>query len=428
MRNVARMAGNIIIALIFILLGAVGLELVARIVDGSRVVGNIQRRTTPPSKELIENIVKNLVVAFDGKYTYDELIKIFPLMQEHLKYRPWIQIGNADHSGPFSVVENGIRKTIGSNNCGSAVRQEERANSKPKVIWFYGGSTTYGIGVPWWETIPSKFVEEADRNERCVIAVNFGVPYHFSRQEAIYFVSNLMKGPEPDVVVFLDGLNEFFEPGSIIRSEPFFTPMLDKLVPVGLDPSSRTSMGEGPPSLLARSISFIRNLHMLRWLGLSRGYSTSDMGREEAYSNRNPPESSEFSSDAQVARAIFDRYMSTRVFISKVCEIYKIRCFQFLQPVAAVDYSPKESEVVTADARTQPEPAGRFMVGYSVMREAFKSSPARCDTAAEGLAYVDLSSLFKDYEGIPYVDYGHYAPRANKLIATEIFRCVFSKP
>jgi len=41
---------------------------------------------------------------------------------------------------------------------------------------------------------------------------------------------------------------------------------------------------------------------------------------------------------------------------------------------------------------------------------------------------VDLSPLFKDYDGIPYVDNGHYAPRANALLAAAIFRCVLAEP
>ena len=114
------------------------------------------------------------------------------------------------------------------------------------------GSTTYGVGVPWWDTIPSKFVEEAKQSGVCVTAINYGVPYHFSRQEAVYFATRLMDEPAPDAVVFLDGLNEFFQPGSSIRAEPFFTPTLDQLVPIGPDPSRNTSLDAPAPGLWSR--------------------------------------------------------------------------------------------------------------------------------------------------------------------------------
>ena len=160
MRSAAQIAGNVIIGVVFLVLGGVALELAARISEAPRGAD----RDTPrplPSKERIENIVRNLVIAFDHKYSYDELIRMFPLMQDQLRYRPWIQIGNADHSNPFSVVENGIRKSVAG--C-------EGTDKKPKVVWFFGGSTTYGVGVPWWDTIPSKFVEEAKQSGVCVTA------------------------------------------------------------------------------------------------------------------------------------------------------------------------------------------------------------------------------------------------------------------
>ena len=122
------------------------------------------------------------------------------------------------------------------------------------MVWFFGGSTTYGVGVPWWDTIPSKFVEEAKQSGVCVNAKNYGVPYHFSRQEAVYFATRLMNEPAPDAVVFLDGLNEFFELGAAMRAEPFFTPTLDKLVPVGADPSRDPSARGDAPSLWSRAV------------------------------------------------------------------------------------------------------------------------------------------------------------------------------
>ncbi len=423
MSRAARVVGNIFIIAVLALLAGVVVELVARVIDLN--AGN-RRQGSTVTKETVDKIVKNLVIAYDGRYTAQEILKLFPLVQDQLKYKPWIQIGNADHNNPFSVVEQGIRKTSGSAKCAKGSSRERGAEDKPKVIWFYGGSTTYGIGVPWWDTIPSKFVEEADQRGSCVTVVNFGVPYHFSRQEAIYFATNLMTEPAPDAVVFIDGLNEFFQPGSAIRNEPFFTPTLDKLVPIGPDPGAYPKANAAAQSLPSRFSSFFRNLHIVRKLGFLQKTSSSDAEREEAYSNRNVPESKELSTETEVAQAIADRYLATRSFISKLCDSYGTRCFQFLQPVAAVDYAPLASEVVTEVARKLPEPANRFVAGYSIMRKAFKSRDARC--GAEGLEQIDLSALFKDYDGIPYVDYGHYAPRANKLIAAEIARCVLAQP
>ena len=422
--HAARMVGNVLIAMVFLFSVGLGLELVARIVEGRGAVG----RDQPPPKVVtfgeVDKLVKSMVAAFDNKYTYDQVIAMFPFVQEKLKYKPWIQIGNADHSNPFSVVEKGIRKTLRSHSCGEASAQGE--GGRPRTVWFYGGSTTYGIGVPWWDTIPSKFVEEADRNSVCVVAINFGVPYHYSRQEAIYFSLNLMKEQTPEVVVFLDGLNDLALPGATIRSEPFFTPTLDKLIPAGPDLSMDTILNRNSSDAGSRLFSFFRDLRVLRWLGLSPGRSERE--GEEAYSNKEPPVSESLSTDEQVVDAIVDRYVATRNLIAKLCEGFSIKCFQFLQPVPAVDYKPQENDVLTKDTRSGTARGTKLEVGYKFMKEVFRSNQQNCPMREKGIDYMDISSLLEAYEGIPYVDYTHYAPRANKLIAAKIFHCVFPRP
>jgi len=184
-RSAAQIVGNILITVIFSLLGGFSLELIARIVDESRAARRSQEALPQLTREKIDKGIKNLVVAFDGRYTYDQIPKIFPLMWGLEGYKPWIQIGNIDQNNAFSVVVNGVRKTLKSKKCESVSNNEAKEEGRQRVVWFYGGSTTFGQGVPWWDTIASKFVEEADRNDVCVIAVNFGVPFHFSRQEAM---------------------------------------------------------------------------------------------------------------------------------------------------------------------------------------------------------------------------------------------------
>ena len=408
MGSAARIVGNTFIAVIFILLGGVGFELVARIVDGAKATKATdpdQHAARPPAtKESADRKIRDLMVAFDNKYTYDQTIQIYWLTQNQLKYRPWVQIGNADHNNPYSIVENGIRKTVAGKHCAVASPNGQTSETKPKTVWFFGGSTTYGIGVPWWDTMPSKFVEEADRDGACVVAVNFGVPYFFSRQEAIYFVLTLMKERAPDAVVFLDGLNDISLPGSSIRTEPFFTPTLDKLIPIGPELSMNAIESKSGSGFTSRLQSLFRDSHMLRWLGLSHG--TPQSGAEEAYTNRKAPQSEEFSTDERAAHAIVDRYLTTRNFISKVCESYAVRCFEFLQPVVAVDYNPQMPETVTEEARIRTDETERLAAGYPIMREAFRSSDARCAAGVKGLEYMDLSALFKTYDGIPYVNAG----------------------
>lgn len=79
------------------------------------------------------------------------------------------------------------------------------------VVFFFGGSTTLGFGIPDDETIPSHFQEIASTTfrNRHVYAYNFGQGSYYSVQERIYFEELLLDNITPDAVVFIDGINEF---------------------------------------------------------------------------------------------------------------------------------------------------------------------------------------------------------------------------
>ena len=82
-----------------------------------------------------------------------------------------------------------------------------------------------------------------------------------------------------------------------------------------------------------------------------------------------------------------------------------------MQPVPAVDYKPPENDVLTSWLKDEPERVERFKYGYSLIKNSkeFKN--------IEGIKFYDISSIFQNYLGIPYIDYGHYSPRANGIIA-----------
>jgi len=93
-------------------------------------------------------------------------------------------------------------------------------------VWVFGGSTTFGYGIADWETIPSHLQETLRRRfpGAPIHVYNFGQAYFFSSQELALFQSLLAAGSAPpDIVLFIDGINEHFE-------EPFYTGYLRRLV------------------------------------------------------------------------------------------------------------------------------------------------------------------------------------------------------
>ena len=110
-----------------------------------------------------------LQVAFDNQYSAEQLMQMESMVGDQLKYQAWTQFSNVDHQNKYSIVIDGIRKTSDS----------QCDESQALRVWFFGGSTMYGVGIPWWDTIPSQFVRYGLKHGKCIQAVNFGVPYFF---------------------------------------------------------------------------------------------------------------------------------------------------------------------------------------------------------------------------------------------------------
>jgi hypothetical protein len=92
------------------------------------------------------------------------------------------------------------------------------------VIFVFGGSTTFGYGLPNEQTLVAKlqqaFSSGPDGKE--VQCYNFGRGFYDSAQERALFESLLHAGRTPDAAIFIDGLNDFYFP----QAEPILTPEL----------------------------------------------------------------------------------------------------------------------------------------------------------------------------------------------------------
>lgn len=76
------------------------------------------------------------------------------------------------------------------------------------VVWFFGGSTTFGEGQRDEHTIPSEVARLADAAGTPVRVVNFGQRGWVIWQELLQLERQLAERDAPDLVVFYDGANE----------------------------------------------------------------------------------------------------------------------------------------------------------------------------------------------------------------------------
>lgn len=148
------------------------------------------------------------------KYSIETLRKIYPGKTDGeirqivrqtavlpFVFEPYIHFKTAPRVTPyFSVDKEGFR-LVGA----------EQGPWPPKKsnynIFVFGGSTTFGAGVPDAETIPAYIQQRLGPKAKIY---NFGTGAYYSTQERIFFEKVLEEGFVPDSVIFIDGLNDFY--------------------------------------------------------------------------------------------------------------------------------------------------------------------------------------------------------------------------
>ena len=88
------------------------------------------------------------------------------------------------------------------------------------IVFLFGGPTMFGYGVEGEQTLASDFQTLLESTDSALPSAvyNFSQGNCYNPAELILFESLLNRGVIPDVVVFLDGLNEFcFQPVALSR-------------------------------------------------------------------------------------------------------------------------------------------------------------------------------------------------------------------
>lgn len=127
----------------------------------------------------------------DKKTLWADLNSLYSQGMRYVPYYHWRR--KPFQSKYVNVNSNGVRRTI--------------KNPKPdaKKVFVFGGSTTWGSGVPDSHTIPS-LLQKRFGNEYNFY--NFGETGYVSAQEINYLLEKLANNEIPDIVIFYDGIND----------------------------------------------------------------------------------------------------------------------------------------------------------------------------------------------------------------------------
>lgn len=114
-------------------------------------------------------------------------------------YDPYLSVRQDDHQGRYINIVRGVRQSY---------RAETAPGGDALDVWFFGGSTLFGIGQRDDHTIPSEIVRLAEHDGLAIRAWNFGMSTYVNWQETVLLLELLQERPPPDLVVFYDGAND----------------------------------------------------------------------------------------------------------------------------------------------------------------------------------------------------------------------------
>jgi lysophospholipase L1-like esterase len=235
-------------------------------------------------------------------------------------YAPWVQFRNPEFGGRLlNTDKRGFRRT----------RKPSRSGQDPFKVYIFGGSTTFGYGVPDEYTIPSYVQQQLELKDpsRSILVKNFGQGFYYSSQEQLVLLALLKEGDIPDWAVFIDGGNDVAQL-ALRHDEPIFTPALKRLWG-----GQGNQPGQGAP----RWIPMVRLAQ-----GLAHRLRPTPTNSAEPQADQHPSIMSDANLSQGEKDAIFNyvvaRYLSNMRITRGVCQEFRIRCLFVWQPHPAYKY------------------------------------------------------------------------------------------
>ena len=330
-----------------------------------------------------------------------DLLRVYPdmdaesihlLMKEtwtrSYSYEPFTQFRERPFSGKFvNVSDAGYRL---SKNQGPWPPDPAHYN-----VFVFGGSTTFGYGLPDTETVASYLQEHLSTivSPR-VYVYNFGRGSYVSEQERVLLEELLLGGFVPDLALFVDGLNEFafpFGPAETERLEAVF--------------SGKEGAVERRPALA--------HLPMTRLASYMRRSATAALARGPRVDKRNVEPTAAFDDgkykDPEIIAHVIERYFENKSLIEAIARSHDVTVAFVWQPIPLYKYDLSYHLFANADF------GSNFFARYGYAEVA-----RRVAVQPPGADFLWCADIQESLKEPLYVDKVHYTARMSRLLASTI--------
>ena len=235
--------------------------------------------TSPLRTGVTENLIRKKFPGVDFTRVYPGLgaEDIDALQRESLGlryvYAPFVEFAPRPVAGRFiNITPAGFRQ--GRTPAPWPPGREEF------TVFVFGGSTTFGFGLPDAQTPVSALEAELARRypDRTVRCYNFGRGYYFSAQERVLFETLLAQGIAPDLAVFVDGLNDFIYHDGVpeLTAEIAALVAPDLPAPTRPEPADDAQRGAAADRMIA---AYARHVKLTEALGRAAGVPVIFVGQ-----------------------------------------------------------------------------------------------------------------------------------------------------
>lgn len=281
-------------------------------------------------------------------------------------YEPWLQFRVTDHKSTYVNVNGFERKSIPAISAGNT--QGDTID-----IYFFGGSTMYGYNVSDAETIPSQFLQlyTAKYPQGKPVRIrNVGVPYYFSKQELLLLSKLIFEGHRPDLVIFLDGLNDFYPSRMLHYDKPHFSYAMQQVFDDQIFLKSKRTIVDSS---------------------------------ENFYIDHPALAPKDYYED------LLNKYLNNVRQATRLAASVGIDSYFFCQPVPFYKYPNRDNDPIS----------------YKISFDRFDYIYPRIEQQAPEMGNLEfLGNMLEDEKGFPFVDQVHYSPQFCKRIAERMLAAV----
>lgn len=281
-------------------------------------------------------------------------------------------------------------------------------------IFVFGGSTTFGYGLPDNQTIPAHLQRLIDAvpTHRPVVVYNFAAGFYFSTQERILFEKLILDGQRPDIVVFIDGLNELGRPDGDPALTHDIREMMERRV-------------ASKKFFLADLGGVLQNMPIRAPLQRAFDYVKSsvepkaraDGGPSRAeHGKRSDPAKGDQTAEpslAETGTAILDRYTANQRIIRAVASEFGIHAVFVWQPIPSYKYDLSYHQFQKSSSLAGSPTQRTFEAIYRAMA-------GRINSASPAPDFLYLADVQAGRRESFYLDEVHYTAAFGEEIARNI--------